>query len=122
MKRLILLLVMGAAFAASFPAYVLVHGAFADGSGWKRVADILQSHGYSVLIVQEPETNLPARLHQSIPKIGPHETMVLIHNDAVVQGLSEVPLMQDVRRWGILTIGTGLGNARFTNYWERSSD
>jgi hypothetical protein len=30
--------------------------------------------------------------------------------------------MQDVRRWGILTIGTGLGNARFTNYWERSSD
>jgi hypothetical protein len=23
--------------------------------------------------------------------------------------------MQDVKRWGILTIGTGLGNARFTN-------
>jgi hypothetical protein len=26
-----------------------------------------------------------------------------------------VPFMQDVARWGILTIGTGLGNARFTN-------
>ena len=37
--------------------------------------------------------------------------MVLMHNDAVVQGLSEVPFMQDVRRWGILTIGTGLGIA-----------
>ena len=23
--------------------------------------------------------------------------------------------MQDVKRWGALTIGTGLGNARFTN-------
>jgi predicted NBD/HSP70 family sugar kinase len=60
--------------------------------------------------------NLPTRLCQSIPKIGSDETIVLMHNDAVVQGLSEVPFMQDVRRWGILTIGTGLGNARFTNH------
>jgi predicted NBD/HSP70 family sugar kinase len=66
--------------------------------------------------------NLPTRLCYSIPKIGPHETMVLMHNDAVVQGLSEIRVMQDVRRWGILTIGTGLGNARFTNHWERLSD
>jgi len=33
----------------------------------------------------------------------------------VVQGLSEAPFMQDVKRWGILTIGTGLGNASFVN-------
>ena len=59
--------------------------------------------------------NLPTRLCESIPSIGRHETMVLMHNDAVVQGLSEVPFMQDVKHWGILTIGTGLGNARFTN-------
>jgi hypothetical protein len=59
--------------------------------------------------------NLPTRLCESIPNIGRHETMVLMHNDAVVQGLSEVPFMQDVKHWGILTIGTGLGNARFTN-------
>jgi hypothetical protein len=26
-----------------------------------------------------------------------------------------VRAMQDVKRWGILTIGRGLGNARFTN-------
>jgi hypothetical protein len=26
-----------------------------------------------------------------------------------------VPFMQDVERWGVLTVGTGLGNARFTN-------
>jgi hypothetical protein len=38
-----------------------------------------------------------------------------MHNDGVAQGLSEAPFMQDVERWGVLTIGTGLGNARFSN-------
>ena len=59
--------------------------------------------------------NLPASLVEAIPEIGGHDTTVVMHNDAVVQGLSEVPYMQDVDRWGALTIGTGLGNARFTN-------
>jgi predicted NBD/HSP70 family sugar kinase len=59
--------------------------------------------------------NLPASLVEAIPEIGGHDTAVLMHNDAVAQGLSEVPFMQDVAHWGVLTIGTGLGNARFTN-------
>jgi hypothetical protein len=59
--------------------------------------------------------NLPLALHDLIPSIGGNETSLVVHNDAVVQGLSEIPFMQDVERWGILTIGTGLGNARFTN-------
>jgi predicted NBD/HSP70 family sugar kinase len=59
--------------------------------------------------------NLPASLVEAIPEIGDHDTAVLMHNDGVAQGLSEVPFMQDVERWGVLTIGTGLGNARFTN-------
>jgi pimeloyl-ACP methyl ester carboxylesterase len=37
---------------------VLVHGAFADGSGWRRVAEILGKDGYSVSVVQEPLTSL----------------------------------------------------------------
>jgi pimeloyl-ACP methyl ester carboxylesterase len=36
---------------------VLVHGAWADGSGWKGVYDILIKDGYKVSIVQEPETS-----------------------------------------------------------------
>jgi hypothetical protein len=59
--------------------------------------------------------NLPASLAEAIPQIGGHDTAVLMHNDGVAQGLSEVPFMQDVDHWGVLTIGTGLGNARFTN-------
>src|SRR5262249_54287583 len=59
--------------------------------------------------------NLPITLHEAIPSIVEHETIILLHNDAVVQGLSEAPFMADVTHWGVLTIGTGLGNARFTN-------
>jgi pimeloyl-ACP methyl ester carboxylesterase len=46
------------AWAAPVKNIVLVHGAFADGSGWRRVADILGKDGYTVSIVQEPETSL----------------------------------------------------------------
>jgi hypothetical protein len=62
--------------------------------------------------------NLPVSILKAIPKIGEHEAHVVMHNDAVVQGLSEIPFMQDVKHWGIFTIGTGLGNARFTNRAE----
>jgi pimeloyl-ACP methyl ester carboxylesterase len=37
---------------------VLVHGAFADGSGWRGVYDALTSRGYRVTIVQNPLTSL----------------------------------------------------------------
>jgi hypothetical protein len=59
--------------------------------------------------------NLPISLIEAIPQIGEHDTAVVMHNDGVAQGLSEVPFMQDITHWGVLTIGTGLGNARFTN-------
>jgi hypothetical protein len=61
------------------------------------------------------EFSLPRCVRAALPAIAGHETMVVVHNDAVVQGLSEAPFMRDVERWGVLTIGTGLGNARFTN-------
>jgi hypothetical protein len=59
--------------------------------------------------------NLPNLLKDAVPSISDHDTVVIMHNDAVVQGLSEVPNMRDVERWGVLTMGTGLGNASFTN-------
>ena len=59
--------------------------------------------------------NLPASLIEAIPRDRRPRHRGLMHNDGVAQGLSEVPFMQDVEHWGVLTIGTGLGNARFTN-------
>jgi hypothetical protein len=37
-----------------------------------------------------------------------------MHNDAVLQGLSELPYLDGTGEWAVLTIGTGLGNAKFT--------
>ena len=37
---------------------VLVHGAFADGSGWRGVYDRLTARGYRVAVVQNPLTSL----------------------------------------------------------------
>lgn len=59
--------------------------------------------------------NLPQALKQLVPKIAGRDTVVVLHNDAVVQGLSCIPRMRDVRHWGVLTVGTGLGNASFRN-------
>ena len=54
---LVLRLAPAPAFAAPVKNIVLVHGAWADGSGWKGVYDILVKDGYNVSIVQEPETS-----------------------------------------------------------------
>ena len=45
------------AIAAPIKNIVLVHGAWADGSGWKGVYNMLTKDGYKVSIVQEPETS-----------------------------------------------------------------
>jgi predicted NBD/HSP70 family sugar kinase len=59
--------------------------------------------------------NLPTLIREHIPMIRKHETIVILHNDAVVQGLSEVPFMHEAKHWAVLTIGTGLGTASFEN-------
>jgi predicted NBD/HSP70 family sugar kinase len=64
--------------------------------------------------------NLPHEVAARLSKIDGETPLVVMHNDAVVQGLSEVPRMADVTHWGVLTIGTGLGNARFTNRRRQS--
>ncbi len=46
--------------------------------------------------------NLPQRLAAAIPEIGGHPTTIVMHNDAVLQGLSETPRMQDVKSFLLL--------------------
>src|SRR5258705_6258063 len=59
-------LALGMALASvghsAIKSVVLVHGAFADGSGWSLVAAFLEHDGYSVYVVQEPETSFEADL------------------------------------------------------------
>jgi pimeloyl-ACP methyl ester carboxylesterase len=40
------------------PGVVLVHGGFADGSGWRDVYDLLTGDGYQVSVVQNPTLSL----------------------------------------------------------------
>src|ERR1700742_2363427 len=46
-----------AAAPAGIKNVVLVHGAFADGSGWEPVAKILEKDGYTVSVAPRPETS-----------------------------------------------------------------
>lgn len=71
---------------------------------------------------EHKDFNLPQVLREAIPKISDHDTVIVMHNDAVVQGLSQLPWMQDVKHWGVMTIGTGLGNARFTNRTKKKAE
>ena len=61
---LVAVLALGAAQVAdaAVKSVVLVHGAFADGSGWRPVMEILKQDGYQVYVVQEPETTFEADL------------------------------------------------------------
>ena len=55
----LLSLASGAVGASMKPTIILVHGAFADASGWYKVIPILQNDGYTVIAVQIPLTSLP---------------------------------------------------------------
>jgi hypothetical protein len=59
---------------------------------------------------QSPDFNLARCLRRAMDGIH-----IVIHNDAVVQGLSELPFMHHVNTWGTVTIGTGLGAAHYKN-------
>lgn len=47
-----------AAQAADVKNIVIVHGALADGSGWRKATEILERRGFNVTIVQQPITSL----------------------------------------------------------------
>ncbi|MDB5270784.1 MAG: alpha/beta hydrolase [Hymenobacter sp.] len=50
----------GSSRQAAKPTIVLVHGAFADGTGWQHVIPLLERDGYTVIAVQNPLTSLAA--------------------------------------------------------------
>lgn len=52
------MLTLNTTFAQGVKNIVLVHGAFADGSGWEGVYNILSKKGYNVTVVQNPLTSL----------------------------------------------------------------
>ncbi len=56
--------------------------------------------------------SLPQYLRENLDIVPGQDTIVVMHNDAILQGLSELGAIKE-KTWGVLTIGTGLGNGSF---------
>jgi len=74
---------------------VLVHGAWADGSGWKATYDILVKDGYHVSIVQEPETSFKDDVAATKRVIAQQDGMCILvahsYGGAVITELAMTP-------------------------------
>jgi pimeloyl-ACP methyl ester carboxylesterase len=71
-------LVLGGAAGAAKPAIVLVHGAFANASGWDRVIAILQRDGYTVVGVENPLQSLQGDIVATRRAIGAQDGPVVL--------------------------------------------
>jgi len=78
---------------------VLVHGAWADGSGWKGVYDILVKGGYNVSIVQEPETSFKEDV--AATKRSLHNKMDRAFLLLTVTGEPLLPRPGRIHRWSV---------------------
>src|ERR671921_1824149 len=62
----------------SRPTVVLVHGAWADGSGWRGVYDLLRQDGHQVRVVQIPTVSLQEDVAATKLIIGEHSDPVVL--------------------------------------------
>src|ERR687893_1122237 len=62
----------------SQPTVVLVHGAWADGSGWRGVYDLLRQDGHEVRVVQIPTVSLQDDVAATKLIIGEHSDPVVL--------------------------------------------
>ncbi len=77
---------------ADKPSIVLVHGAFADGSGWSEVIRILQKKGYNVTAVQNPLSSYAADMETTKRLVDAQPGPVVLvghsYGGAVITGVS----------------------------------
>ncbi len=91
---------------------VLVHGAFADGSGWEAVAGILKKDGYTVSVVQHPETSYADDIKFTKAVIDRQSGPVVLVGTATAGPLSlKLATIQKLRRLFVLTMTCGNTNA-----------
>src|ERR1700689_1516351 len=82
---------------------VLVHGAFADGSGWEAVAKILEQDVYRVSVAQPPEPPTPMTRNtprpQSTPWAGRSSWSATV---TAVPSSARPAMIQTLRHWSTL--------------------
>ncbi|HEX7981679.1 MAG TPA: alpha/beta hydrolase [Gemmatimonadaceae bacterium] len=93
MKALLPVVIAATAGAQVKPTIVLVHGAFANASGWSGIIDRLQKRGYNVVAVENPLTGLPQDVATTkrLVDAQPGNVVLVGHSygDAVISGASE---------------------------------
>ena len=74
---------------------VLVHGAWADGSGWGEVHNILTAKGFNVTIVPNPNTSLAedVRITKAVLSLQDGPTVLVGHSygGAIISEVGEHP-------------------------------
>ena len=71
---------------------VLVHGGFVDGSGWRRVYDILRKDGHDVSVVQNPTLSLDGDVEATKQIIDAQDVLVgHSYGGAVITGAGNGP-------------------------------
>jgi pimeloyl-ACP methyl ester carboxylesterase len=82
-----------AASAAGKPTIVLVHGAFADASGWQDLIPLLQDQGFRVVAVQNPLASLAGDVETTRRAIDAQSGPVVLvghsYGGAVISGAAE---------------------------------
>ena len=72
------------------PTIILVHGAFADATGWQHIIPILEKDGYSVVAVQNPLSSLADDVATTRRVIDAHKGPVVVvghsYGGAVITG------------------------------------
>src|SRR5215208_3234394 len=96
----------------SRPTLVLVHGAWADGSGWQGVYDQLKDT-YSVRIVQEPNLSLEGDVEATKMVIGQQsEPVILVGHSYGGVVVTEAAFMADSQvPWGVEALTGTVGEA-----------
>ena len=89
--------VMSERHESAKPNIVLVHGAWADGTGWQHVIPLLEEDGYSVIAVQNPLTSFAddvattKRVIDAEAQKGPVVVVGHSYGGAVITGAADNP-------------------------------
>ncbi len=91
---------------------VLVHGAFADGSGWRGVYDDLTARGYRVTIVQNPLTSLADDVSATIRALRQDEIIgVSSWSQTILRMVDNIHPLKGAKARYVVQILGGMGDA-----------
>jgi hypothetical protein len=111
----------GSAPPTARPTVVLVHGAFADGTGWQRVIPLLERDGYNVIAVQNPLTSFSGDVETTKRVIDAQQGPVIVVGHSYVVTQQDKAINPDLERFyatrmSVKTIEVNSSHAVFVSH------